>query len=228
MNSGCPPTEAAETTTVAIYATDPLTELGVESILGGDGRLKVLPDADFTLAKVIVVVEEFIDEGAFAFMRDVRASSQLKSPPRCVIVTDHFRADVLMRAIECGMSATLPRCNTTGEDLVRTILAVSDGSASLPARLQGNLLTELERMRRDVLEPNGFTLSGLSERERDVLRLLADGRDTEEIAAELPYSESTVKNILYGVMTRYNLNTRAQADLIHQAVPRIPFGGRGG
>jgi DNA-binding NarL/FixJ family response regulator len=77
--------------------------------------------------------------------------------------------------------------------------------------VQGTLLSQLDRMRRDVLEPNGLTLSGPSERERDVLRLLADGYDTEEIAAELTYSVGTVKNVLHGLMTRYDLQSRAHA-----------------
>jgi DNA-binding NarL/FixJ family response regulator len=128
-----------------------------------------------------------------------------------VIVTDHFRDEALLTAIECGMAALLRRSGTTGEELVQAILAVSQGSGQLPPQLQGNLLAGLDRLQRDMLQPIGLTLSGLSTRERDVLRLMADGHDTEEIAAKLAYSGSTVKNVLHGVMSRCGLNTRAHA-----------------
>ena len=44
-----------------------------------------------------------------------------------------------------------------------------------------------------------------------MLRLVAEGFGTEEIAAKLCYSERTVKNVLYGLMTRCGLNNRAHA-----------------
>lgn len=72
----------------------------------------------------------------------------------------------------------------------------------LPPRVQGLLLGHLDRMRRYVLEPNRLTMSGLTTRELDVLRL---------VAAKLTYSDRTVKKVLYGLMERYGFHTRAQA-----------------
>ena len=51
----------------------------------------------------------------------------------------------------------------------------------------------------------------LTQRERDVLRLLADGLDTAEIASSLAYSERTIKNIIHDVTTRLNLRNRSHA-----------------
>ncbi|MEC3980817.1 helix-turn-helix transcriptional regulator [Amycolatopsis sp. H20-H5] len=188
-----------------------MTELGAASMLRADERVKVLADGDLELAEVIVVVEESVNAQVFAFLREVRARSRRESPPRCVIVTGQVRPDVLMTAIECGMAALLQVGKTDSADLVRTVLAVSKGEANLPPLFQGSLLSQLDRMRRDVLEPNGLTLAGPTERERDVLRLLAEGYGTEEIAVKLTYSAGTVKNVLYGLMTRYGLNSRAHA-----------------
>jgi DNA-binding NarL/FixJ family response regulator len=44
-----------------------------------------------------------------------------------------------------------------------------------------------------------------------VLRLVADGLDTHQIAEKLAYSERTIKNVLYGVMSRLQLRNRAHA-----------------
>jgi hypothetical protein len=84
---------------------------------------------------------------------------------------------------------SVPR-DAAPEELVGTVLAVSRGEAHLPPWLQGGLLNELDRVRHDVLEPNGFTLSGVS---------------------MLAYSTSTVKNVFSGLMARYGLNSRAHA-----------------
>lgn len=62
-----------------------------------------------------------------------------------------------------------------------------------------------------MLGPRGLTASGLETREVDVLRLIAEGLDTAEIADRMKYSERTVKNILYAMMTRLNLRNRSHA-----------------
>ena len=59
--------------------------------------------------------------------------------------------------------------------------------------------------------PRGLTISGLTEREVEVLRLVADGFDTAEIAKKLSYSERTIKNILHDVVSRFGLRNRAHA-----------------
>jgi DNA-binding NarL/FixJ family response regulator len=196
---------------VAVRASDQVTGLGAASMLSGSPRLRVLGDDLHSQAAVLVVVEEYTGDEVFAYLREVRGEPAEGVPPRCVLVTDHFRTGDLMTAIECGVAAVLPRSETGDTELVSTVLAVSNGAAFLPPTLQGLLLAQLDRMRREVLEPHGLTLSGLAARERDVLQLVAEGFGTEEIAVKLAYSERTVKNVLHTLMTRYGLNTRAHA-----------------
>jgi DNA-binding NarL/FixJ family response regulator len=196
-----------EAVEVAVRSSDPVTEVGAVTILAGSAQLRVLDDSERERAAVIVIVEELVGDDVFAFLRELRKQAQ----PSCVLVTDHLRPSDLMTAVECGVVAVLPRRETGDVDLVSVVLSVSRGAAYFSPSLQGTLLAQLERMRREVLEPNGLTLSGLASRERDVLRLVADGLGTEEIATELAYSERTVKNVLHGLMTRFGLNTRAHA-----------------
>lgn len=202
---------ATMVTAVAVSASAPLTKAGATSILSADSRLRVLPDDELGSADVLVVLEESVGSEVFAFLRAARSLSERETPPRCVIVSDQIQPEALMTAIECGLAAMLPLRSTDPGELVRMVLAVSQGEAHLPPRVQGALLSELDRIQRGVLEPNGLTLSGPSIREREVLRLLADGYGTEEIAGELMYSAATVKNVLHGLMTRYGLHSRAHA-----------------
>jgi DNA-binding NarL/FixJ family response regulator len=69
----------------------------------------------------------------------------------------------------------------------------------------------MSNIQSNVLSPRGMTLSGLSEREIEVLRLVADGLETSEIAARLCYSERTVKGVVHEITTRLRLRNRAQA-----------------
>lgn len=64
---------------------------------------------------------------------------------------------------------------------------------------------------RDVLGPLGLTASGLETREVDVLRLLAEGLETTEIAQKLNYSERTIKSIVSVMMNRLGLRNRTHA-----------------
>ena len=88
---------------------------------------------------------------------------------------------------------------------------LASGGGVLPPNLVGELLKHIERLQRDVLNPNGLNASGLTAREIDVLRLMAEGFDTNEIADELRYSERTVKNVIYGLNHRLKLRNRSHA-----------------
>jgi Response regulator containing a CheY-like receiver domain and an HTH DNA-binding domain len=80
----------------------------------------------------------------------------------------------------------------------------------VPPDLLGRLLAQVSRVQQ-FLQPRGLQLSGLSTREADILRLIADGLDTNEIAASLSYSERTVKNVLHDVTSRLQLRNRSHA-----------------
>ena len=67
----------------------------------------------------------------------------------------------------------------------------------------------VRRLRRGVVT-TGVPAS-LTTREQEVLRLLADGQDTQEIAASLCYSERTVKGVIHEITTRLQLRNRSHA-----------------
>jgi DNA-binding NarL/FixJ family response regulator len=183
---------------VAVQAMDPLTRAGLRSELRDRPGIELLDDpAD---AEVVVAVAD-------SPIRDLLTTST----GRLVLVADQPRPAELLAAVEHGLVVLVPRAEATTPRLLRAIADAHRGLGDLPPEQLGPLLRGLSELHREVLGPRDLTLAGLSYRETDVLRLLAEGFDTAQIAAKLSYSDRTVKNILQGVLGRLDLRNRTHA-----------------
>ncbi|MFD8960579.1 response regulator transcription factor, partial [Streptomyces anulatus] len=130
---------------------------------------------------------------------------------RTVLVTTDIDEQKLVSAAECGVAGVIRRSESTPDHLVQVIGTVARGEGHLPSDLLGRLLEEVGRLQGQVLGPRGLHFTGLAAREVDVLRLVAEGYDTADIATKLAYSERTIKNVLHSVMTRLQLRNRSHA-----------------
>lgn len=192
---------------VAVHAMDPLSQAGLTALLTCRGDLTVLRAGQRAEANVLVVAAERLSADVVAALR--RHAAEGAAP--VVLVVQEIGEDELLTAVECRVVAILPRVAVTAERLAHSVRAAAAGGGVMPPNLVGELLKHVERMQRDVLTPNGLNAAGLSPREVDVLRLMADGCDTNEIAGRLCYSERTVKNVIYGVTHRLKLRNRSHA-----------------
>ena len=129
-----------------------------------------------------------------------------ESDVRLVAIARDACEDVLFDAVEAGVSGFLPRTGLSPETLVSCLHAVANGSGTIPSHLLTRLLDSLAKG-----GGQGPSAGLLARREIDVLRLLAEGGDTREIAGELNYSERTVKNIVHDVLVKMDCRSRAQA-----------------
>jgi DNA-binding NarL/FixJ family response regulator len=130
---------------------------------------------------------------------------------RTVLVVGRIREADLLGAIECGVAAVVRRHEATADRIVHAIQMADRGAGDLPPDLLGDLLNQVGRARRSGTPRGGMVVPGFSDRETDVIKLVAEGLDTQEIAAKLCYSERTVKNVLHGMMLRLQLRNRAHA-----------------
>jgi DNA-binding NarL/FixJ family response regulator len=105
----------------------------------------------------------------------------------------------------------LRRSEASCERLVAAVGAAASGEGSVPPDLLGRLLDQVGRLQRQVLAPRGLTFTGLTEREICVLKLVAEGHETSEIAQQLAFSERTIKNVIHDLTTRLNLRNRTHA-----------------
>jgi len=195
--------------TVAVLAGDPITGQGAAAFLGACPGVKVLPADRQDEAEVVLILVAWVTEETLEWMG--RAAERARREVRFVLVGDGVREQHLLRAVTYGMVSVIPRQDADFERILRAIDAVRDDRLEMPGAALGWLVDQVRAIQRDVLEPMGLTPTGLEAREADVLRLLADGLGTPEIAVRLNYSERTVKNIIHGVLTRWRLRNRAHA-----------------
>ena len=126
-----------------------------------------------------------------------------------VILTMHKEASVAARAMRAGASAFLLK-HSAGNELIDAIDEVLDGRTYLSPAVTKDILAALDEGRSDKIE--------LTRRQRDVLRLIVEGRRMKEIAAILDLSARTVETHKYEMMRV--LGVQSTAELVALAVKR--------
>lgn len=190
-----------------VYSNDPVLQAGVASQLAMRPEITIVGDGAVDTAEVAVVVADVLDA---AVGRNLRAL-QRNGIPRTMLVLGTIDDATVVAAAEAGVSGLVRRCDATADALIGHIVRVATGGGVIPADLVGNLLNQVGRLQRQVLNPRGLHFSGLSVREIDVLRLISEGYDTAAVARQLSYSERTVKNVLHEITTRLQLRNRSHA-----------------
>ncbi|WP_434444165.1 helix-turn-helix transcriptional regulator [Lentzea sp. E54] len=189
---------------VVVQASDPLTAAGLISGLSAEEGITVEEGAD---ADVRLVAAATLTAGLLLDLRRTAAKNRVPT----VLVLTRCREAELLAAAECGVVAVLLRASVTPERLVHSVRAAAAGSGTLSPAMVGELIDHVERLQHEVLAPASVNAPGLSPREVEVLRMMAEGLDTAEIAGNLCYSERTVKSVITGFTQRLNLRNRPHA-----------------
>ncbi|MFE7135474.1 LuxR C-terminal-related transcriptional regulator [Streptomyces sp. NPDC057638] len=192
---------------VAVYAQDLILHSGVVQQLRQRPEIELLPMEAADDATVSLVVVDTVDDPAVQLLRRL----QRDTGTRTGLVVGSFGAGALQTVVECGVTAVMRRAEADEARLLHLVTAMAKGEGVLPGDLLGKLLDHVSSMQRMVLDPRGLSLSTLTTREAEMLRLVAEGLDTVEIAQKTSYSERTVKNVLHEVTTRLHLRNRAHA-----------------
>lgn len=126
---------------------------------------------------------------------------------RIVVLTTFADDDKLFPAIRAGAAGYLMK-DVSPHDLARAVRMARDGEPLLHPDIARRLMDELSRGGRE--QP---ARDRLTERELDVLRLIAHGRSNKEIAQDLVLSEKTVKTHVSNILQKLDLADRTQAAL---------------
>jgi len=198
---------ATTRTHVLVRATDPILQNGVCAALRTRPEVWLVDEETDVTSTVALVAADRFDERTAQLLRSVQGHGFTK----IVLIAGDMAESEILTAVESGVCAVARRAEATPDMLVRLVKAAAAGEGALPPDLLGRLLNRVSRLQRHVLEPRGLQLAGITNRESEVLRLVASGLSTQEIADKLCYSQRTVKSILHDVTNRFQLKNRAHA-----------------
>jgi DNA-binding NarL/FixJ family response regulator len=126
-----------------------------------------------------------------------------------LVCTSDCSQDNVLAAMQAGAIGFLRKDTLTMEGLAAAVNAAASGAGVVTPELLGSLV------RTAAAEANGLNgrahQATLTDREQQVLSLIAAGHPTREVAQQLCYSERTVKNVLHDVVTKLNARSRSQA-----------------
>ena len=139
---------------------------------------------------------------------EVAARAQkMNPPPGVIILSVHGDESYIMRALAAGARAYLLK-SATDEDLIPAVRAVGGGKPFFSPAVTGVLVEDYIRR----LQQRGLTDSYhlLTDREKEVLQLLAEGRSNKEVASLLNLGLSTVETHRANLMQKLNLHNTAE------------------
>ena len=201
---------------VALVDDQPIVRAGLERILGPDDGFEVVAECSDGRE----AVEQLPALRPDVVLMDIRmpqldgiaATAQLRAapdPPQVLVVTTFGEDEMLWGAIEAGAAGFVLK-DASAEDLIAAVRAVAGGGAWFDPAVAPRLL---ERYRHVVAPAarDAARLADLTEREHDVLRLMARGATNAEIAATLFVAEATVKTHVGSIFAKLDVRDRAAA-----------------
>jgi two-component system, NarL family, response regulator LiaR len=186
--------------TQALLATEPEIEVVGEAKNGEEAVAKALqlqPDV------ILMDLEMPIMDGIEAIRR-ITAS---RPEARVLVLTSFATDDKVFPAIKAGALGYLLK-DSSPDELIRAIRQVHRGESSLHPTIARKLLQEMSRP-----SQKPPTEDPLTDREVEVLKLVAQGRSNQEIADELVISEATVRTHVSNILGKLHLASRTQAAL---------------
>lgn len=207
---------------VLLVDDEPLIRAGLRLILEGAPGIEIVGEADDGVAAVELVA----DVAPAVVLMDVRmprcdgveATRRIRAlpdPPAVVILTAFETDDFVLGALTAGAAGFLLK-HTPPADLVAGIHQAAEGSMTFSPSVLRRLVSRATN--RPANDGATARLGALSEREREIAALVADGRTNAQIAAELFLALPTIKTHLARVFEKSGVTNRVQlALLVHQA-----------
>ncbi len=126
----------------------------------------------------------------------------LSPQTQVVVLTSHHEDAMVFPAVKAGALSYLLK-SATSDEVIETILAAAKGESRLHPRIAKRLMAEVAGTRR--------SLTSLTARELEVLKLIAQGNDNRAIAAKLTVSAKTVKTHVSNILSKLGVADRTQA-----------------
>lgn len=205
--------------TVAVVDDHPLFRGGVQETLAAEPDIELVSEAATAddavrIAKAtspdVLLLDLGIPGGGLAAADQI---SRLCPTTRIIILTASEHEDDVAEALRLGVSAFVVK-GVSGQELVRIVRGVSQGEVYVSPHLAASMLMHAGGARRSG-GPAG-AVTDLTEREEQVLSLVADAYSNKEIASALSISEKTVKHHMTNVMEKLQARNRVEAAMLYR------------
>jgi DNA-binding NarL/FixJ family response regulator len=202
---------------VLLVDDQPLLRTGFRLILQTEPGIEVVgeaADGEVALAQVRALHPDVVlMDVRMPRMDGVEATrrlGRLEHPPKVLVLTTYDLDEYVVESLRAGASGFLLK-DVPAEDLVAAVRVVHQGEAVVAPRVTRRLLDRFARQLPSSTAAPAAPLPALTEREHQVLLLVARGLSNAEIAGELVLSETTVKTHVSNVLTKLGLRDRVQA-----------------
>ena len=189
-----------------------LVRQGIRAFLETHTDLAIIGEAEDAAAATalcadckpdVALVDLVMPGGGIAATRDIRAASPAT---QIVLLTSFDDAQQIVAAVQAGALSCLLK-DVDADSLADAVRKAAHAEAVLHPRVAGHLM---DALRRGAL-PATQVLETLSQREREVLGLIADGLSNQQIAEQLGIGEKTVKTHVSNVLAKLGVTDRTQA-----------------
>jgi DNA-binding NarL/FixJ family response regulator len=194
---------------VAVIAGDQLTQEGAAARLSAQPDIAVLAGPQWPWASVLLVLTTAVTRDILRQMERACDESPGRRP-RVVMVADSMDEQYLERAIRSGLVGLLYRQQRDYDQIIGAVRDAAAGRAEPPQAILRRLTGQVPGACRGA-PVRELPAAGLDPREVEVLRLLAEGLSTSEVAAKLDCSERTIKHIVHALVVGRNLRNRTHA-----------------
>jgi DNA-binding NarL/FixJ family response regulator len=203
---------------VLIADDQELVRTGFRVILEAEGDIEVVAEADTGTAAIrqaqLVRPDVILMDIRMPELDGLSATEEIRrrpNPPTIIVLTTFDQNEYVYRALRAGAAGFLLK-DSPSSRLIAAVRAAATGDSLIEPAITRRLV---ERFAEPV-QPQGLPpeLAALTDRELEVLRLLARGLSNAEIAAELVVAETTVKTHVARVLAKLGVRDRVQAVVI--------------
>lgn len=215
----------AETTRVLIVDDHEVVREGLRALIRRHDEMELVGEASSVATAIeeahrcepdVVVMDVRLPDGSgVEACREIRAA---RPDTKVIMLTSYADEEAVFASIMAGATGYLLK-QTRMQALTDAIERAVKGESLLDPAVTQRVLERVRSGR----SPEDEELALLSEQERKILDLIADGKTNKEIAAEIFLSDKTVKNYVSSILSKLNLRRRSEAAaFIAQRRPRQP------
>jgi DNA-binding NarL/FixJ family response regulator len=203
--------------TIKVFLLDDheVVRLGLRQLLDGELDVEVVGEAATAaqaIARVpalqpdVAVLDVRLPDGdGITVCREIR--SVMDEPPACLMLTSFSDDEALFTAIMAGAAGYLLK-QVSGTDLIGAVRRLAVGESLLDPAMTTAVL---ERLRNPAEDDDDPRYQSLTDQERKILELIAEGKTNRQIAQTMFLAEKTVKNYVSGLLRKLDVERRTEA-----------------